>query len=172
ARPDLSLYHTRKLTDSGGVFGRGHSASPLLYPDLLCAALGGCEPRFSPLPNESAGSLDKRKFVGEAALEKYAGRVVAGQIGRGDECNVLTYAEMNEVIDLRQDEQQLCFGRLYLIKLSAEVLHENIGYTAAELDRLLANDLEALVEFVVDLFGHEHPRLESFFNVSIFDHRN
>jgi hypothetical protein len=115
-----------------------------------------CHLTLDEVSDQAACSFDKRELVGKAALKQYADAVMSGRVGRGDKRDVLAYAEMNQMIRLGQDIQVPCQRRLDLGQLSPAVLEENFLKTSAKLHRLLADELEALIELLEDPLGHEY----------------
>jgi len=71
---------------------------------------------------------------------------VTRQVGSGDEGLVLGDTKVNQVVNLRQDEKVPSHWTLNLGELIAEVLGKDFVQASTEFDRLLANELEALIE--------------------------
>src|SRR6516165_3098053 len=113
------------------------------------------------------GPLHQDKFVGECALEQYAHAIVTREVGRRDERPVLSDTKVNQVADLGQDEKVPSHWILNLGEFLAEVLDEDVVQGSAELDRLLANELEALIESTANFLREERPRLQGFFYVRV-----
>ena len=71
--------------------------------------------------------------------------MVPRHICRGDQSRVFTHTEVNQLDGLGQNKEVLGFRRLHLRKLATEVFHKHIMKPSAQLHRLGANELEALI---------------------------
>ena len=126
-----------------------------------------CHLTFDQAPDQAACAFDKRELVGEAALKQDADAVVTGRVSCGYKRYVLAYAEMNQVIRLGQDVKVPREGRFDFGQLSPAIFEKNFLEASAELHRLLADELEALIELLEDLLRHEHSCLKRLFNVGV-----
>jgi hypothetical protein len=95
---------------------------------------------------------------------------VARQVGSGGEGRVLGDTKVNQVGDLGQDEKVPSHRILNLGELIAEVLGKDFVQASTEFDRLLANELEALIERTKDVLRDERARLQRFFYVWVLHH--
>ena len=102
----------------------------------MSAACPCRDPGLDHATNQVPCSFGEREMVGEATLKEHANAMVSGDIRGRNQGRVLRGAHMAQVIGLGQDEEPLCFGRLYLREFLAEILDKDIMQPASDVDRL------------------------------------
>jgi len=98
------------------------------------------------VPNQAPRSFHKREFVCQAAFKQDANAIVAGYIGCRNQSHILRNAEVSQVCGLCQDEEVSRSWVLYLGELPAKILDKDFLELRVDLNRLFANQLEALVQ--------------------------
>ena len=98
------------------------------------------------VPDQPTSTFNESNLVRKAALQQDTDAKVSSHVGHCDQRHVFSDAQMHQLVGFDQYEEGLGRRTLDFGELALKVLDKDIVQSAAECNRLLADELEAPVQ--------------------------